>query len=86
MSASNNTLNYNDFGNAGYIANVSAAARGLLQAVFAVKPRAAATAAEQVVSQRNTEASVSWLKRLADDCERHSPSLSAELHFMASRG
>jgi len=84
MSATNN-LSYNDFATPSYASNVAAAARQLVAALFAVKPQTAATA-EPVVSQRNKEDSSWWLNRLANDCEMHSPSLSAELRFFASRG
>ena len=84
MSATNN-LTYNDFATPSYASNVAAAARQLVAALFAVKPRPAVVA-DEVVSQRQMEASASWLNRLANDCERHSPNLSAELRYMASRG
>jgi hypothetical protein len=61
----------------GYFANVATAVRQLFAAVFAVQPG---------MSQRSKEDAVSWLNHLANDCERHSPSLSAELRFFASRG
>ncbi len=79
---STSKLTYTEFATAGYLSNVAAAARQLLAALLAVKPRAAApavTVIEQPVSR-------SWLHALAEDCERHSPNLSAELRFMASRG
>lgn len=85
MSASNN-LTYNDFATPSYASNVAAAARQLVAALFAVKPRPAVVVADEVVSQRQMEASASWLNSLANDCERHSPNLSAELRYMASRG
>ncbi|GJJ02677.1 hypothetical protein RugamoR64_32150 [Duganella rhizosphaerae] len=85
MSASNN-LTYNDFATPSYASNVANAARQLVAALFAVKPRPAVVVADEVVSQRQIEASSSWLNRLANDCERHSPNLSAELRYMASRG
>ncbi|MFA9215828.1 MAG: hypothetical protein ACEQSK_01870 [Sphingomonadaceae bacterium] len=81
MSASNHTLSYHDYNSTSYTSNVIAAARALLQALFAVQPRQAA-----VVEQCSLEESRSLLTRLADDYERHSPNLSAELRFMASRG
>ena len=84
MSASNN-LTYNDFATPSYASNVAAAARQLVAALFAVKPRPA-VAADEVVSQRQQESSADWLNSLANDCERHSPNLSAELRYMASRG
>jgi LPS sulfotransferase NodH len=83
MSATNN-LTYNDFATPGYASNVAAAVRQLVAALLAVKPQAAA--AEPVVSQRSKEETSWWLNRLAKDCEMHSPSLSAELRFFASRG
>ncbi|TFW26602.1 hypothetical protein [Duganella callida] len=61
----------------GYFSNVAAAARQLFNALFAVQP---------VVSQRNKEETIWWLNRLANDCELHSPNLSAELRYFASRG
>ncbi|MBV6321721.1 hypothetical protein [Duganella violaceipulchra] len=84
MSATNNLI-YIDLTTTRYASNVAAAARQLIAALFAVKPRPA-VAAEEVVSQRQMEASASWMNRLANDCERHSPNLSAELRYMASRG
>jgi hypothetical protein len=85
MSATNN-LSYNDFDTTpSYASNVAAAVRQLVAALFAVKPQTAA-AAEPVVSQRNKQETIWWLTRMANDCERHSPSLSAELRFFASRG
>ena len=84
MSATNN-LTYNDFATPSYASNVAAAVRQLVAALFAVQPQTA-VAAEPVVSQRNKEETIWWLNRLANDCERHSPNLSAELRFFASRG
>ncbi|NYE63293.1 hypothetical protein FHW58_004521 [Duganella sp. 1224] len=60
----------------GYFANVVNAVRQLFAAVFAVQPG---------MSQRNKEETIWWLTRMANDCERHSPGLSAELRFFASR-
>lgn len=60
----------------GYLSNVANAARQLFAAVFAVQP---------AVSQRNKEETIWWLTRMANDCEMHSPSLSAELRHFASR-
>ena len=80
MSAT--TYNY---GTTSYTGNVVAAAGNLLKALFAVRPQAA-VAAEPVAAQRNKASNYSWLNELAADCERHSPNLSAELRFMASRG
>jgi hypothetical protein len=68
---------YNTFAETGYFANIATAARQLFAAVFAVQP---------VVSQRNKEETIWWLNSLAQDCELHSPSLSAELRYFASRG
>lgn len=65
------TLNDN-----GYFANVANAVRQLFAAVFAVQP---------VMSQRNKEETIWWLNRMANDCELHSPGLSAELRHFASR-
>lgn len=84
MSATNN-LSYNDFATPGYASNVAAAVRQLVAAVFAVKPGNTAAAAEPVVSQRSKQETIWWLNRMANDCERHSPSLSAELRFFAAR-
>jgi len=84
MSASNN-LTYTDFATPGYASNVAAAARQLVAALFAVKPRPAVVA-DDVVSPRQKASSAAWLNSMANDCERHSPSLSAELRFLASRG
>ena len=68
---------YNTYAATGYFANIATAARQLFAAVFAVQP---------VVSQRNKEETIWWLNRLAQDCELHSPNLSAELRYFASRG
>jgi hypothetical protein len=84
MSATNNPT-FNEFATPGYASNVIAAVRQLVSALFAVKPRTAVVA-DPVVSQRNKEETIWWLTRLANDCERHSPNLSAELRFFASRG
>jgi hypothetical protein len=62
----------------GYFTNVANAVRQLFAAVFAVE--------QPAVSQRNKEETIWWLNSLANDCERHSPNLSAELRFFASRG
>jgi len=67
---------YNTTTNTGYFANVSNAVRQLIDAVFTVQP---------VVSQRNKEETIWWLNSMANDCELHSPSLSAELRHFASR-
>jgi hypothetical protein len=83
MSASNN-LSYNDFATPSYASNVAAAVRQLVAALFAVKPHTAA-AAEPVVSQRNKEETIWWLTRMANDCETHSPNLSAELRYFVAR-
>lgn len=85
MSTSNNSLSYHDYDHTSYTSNVATAALGLLKALFAVQPRPAA-ADGAVVSQRSKEDSRTLLSRMADDYERHSPNLSAELRFMASRG
>ncbi|MYM29676.1 hypothetical protein SAMN05192549_10638 [Duganella sacchari] len=68
---------YDSIATPGYFANIATAARQLFDAIFAVQP---------AVSQRNTEETIWWLNSLANDCERHSPSLSAELRYFASRG
>jgi len=78
---STSKLTYTEFADTGYLSNVATAARQLLAALLAVKPRSAAV--ETVVEQ---PVSTAWLHSLAQDCERHSPNLSAELRFMASRG
>ncbi|WP_374362141.1 hypothetical protein [Pseudoduganella danionis] len=78
---STSKLTYTEFSDTSYLSNVAAAARQLLAALLAVKPRSAAV--ETVVEQPVSNA---WLHSLAQDCERHSPNLSAELRFMASRG
>jgi hypothetical protein len=83
MSTTN--LTYNDFENNGYLSNVATAARQLIAALFAVKA-SPAVVADEVAELRSKEASIYWLNSLANDCERHSPNLSAELRFMASRG
>jgi hypothetical protein len=74
-------LSYHEYDTSSYAGNVATAARGLLKALFAVKPRQAA-----VVSERDKESFRTLLQRLAADYDRHSPALSAELRFMASRG
>ena len=80
MSATTH-LSYHEYETTSYAANVAAAARGLLKALFAVKPQQ-----EVVVTERSKERSRSLMQRLAADYERHSPSLSAELRYLASRG
>jgi hypothetical protein len=67
---------YTTMTDTGYFANVANAVRQLIDAVFAVEP---------VVSQRNKEETIWWLTRMANDCEMHSPSLSAELRHYAAR-
>ncbi|ELX11217.1 hypothetical protein Jab_2c33210 [Janthinobacterium sp. HH01] len=84
MSATNNLI-YIDLTSTRYASNVAAAARQLIAALFAVKP-SPAVVAEEVVTQRQQESAASWLNSMANDCERHSPNLSAELRYMASRG
>ncbi|MQA22905.1 hypothetical protein [Rugamonas rivuli] len=84
MSATNNLI-YIDLTSTRYASNVAAAARQLIAALFAVKPRPAVVA-EEVVTPRQQESAASWLNSMANDCERHSPNLSAELRYMASRG
>jgi hypothetical protein len=84
MSTSNN-LTYTDFATHSYAGNVVAAARQLVAALFAVKPRPA-VAADEVVSTRQKATSAALLNSMANDWERHSPNLSAELRFLASRG
>ncbi|HJU99703.1 MAG TPA: hypothetical protein VJ752_04060 [Burkholderiaceae bacterium] len=81
MSTAHTHLSYNDYAAGGYASNVAHAARGLLAALFAVKPRAEVQALE---AQRYEEAT--YLSRMADDYEHIAPNLSAELRFMASRG
>jgi hypothetical protein len=80
MSATTD-LSYHEYETTSYVANVATAARGLLKALFAVQPRQ-----EVVVSERSKARSLALMQRLAADYERHSPALSAELRFMASRG
>lgn len=80
MSTAHTHLSYNDHAAGGYASNVAQAARGLLAALFAVKPRAV----QAVEAQRHSEAT--YLSRMADDYEHIAPNLSAELRFMASRG
>jgi hypothetical protein len=70
-------MTYTTTNDTGYFANVATAVRQLFAAMFAVQPG---------MSQRNKEETIWWLTRMANDCERHSPSLSAELRFFASRG
>lgn len=71
------TLTYDTPVSTGYFTNIAKAAWQLVAAVFAIEP---------TVSQRSNDESLVWLNRLANDCELHSPGLSAELRFMASRG
>lgn len=87
MSATNN-LSYNDYATPGYASNVAAAARQLIAALFAVKPQTAAADDEvhAPLQRNNKEETIWWLNSMANDAERHSPNLSAELRFMASRG
>lgn len=80
MSTAHTHLSYNDHAAGGYASNVAQAARGLLAALFAVKPREV----QAVEAQRQGEAT--YLSRMADDYEHIAPNLSAELRFMASRG
>lgn len=68
---------YTTYAETGYFANIANAARQLFDAMFAVQP---------AVSQRNKEETIWWLNSLANDCELHSPNLSAELRYFASRG
>ena len=67
---------YTTINDAGYFTNVINAVRQLFAAVFAVQPG---------MSQRNKEETIWWLNRMANDCELHSPGLSAELRHFASR-
>lgn len=67
---------YNTVNDNGYFANVTNAVRQLFAAVFAVQPG---------MSQRNKEETIWWLNRMANECELHSPGLSAELRHFASR-
>ncbi|HEU4845413.1 MAG TPA: hypothetical protein VFT05_14195 [Burkholderiaceae bacterium] len=81
MNIAHTNLSYNDDAVGGYASNVAQAARGLLAALFAVKPHPAEQAEQ---AQRYSEAT--YLSRMADDYEHIAPNLSAELRFMASRG
>lgn len=81
MSTAHTHLSYNNYAAGGYASNVAQAARGLLAALFAVKPRAEVQAMEE---QRHNDST--YLSRMADDYEHIVPNLSAELRFMASRG
>lgn len=71
---------HNQIATTSYFSNVSAAARQLFSALFAVKPMTS----EHQVAQCNNE-SIWWLNQLATDCERHSPNLSAELRSFTFR-
>lgn len=85
MSTAHTHLSYNDYTTGGYASNVATAARGLLAALFAVRPHKASKA-EAMAAQRQSEATTTYLSRMADDYEHIAPNLSAELRFMASRG
>lgn len=85
MSTAHSNLTYHDDTGTGYAGNVASAARALLAALFAVRPEAAAQAAE-AEARRASAATSTYLARMADDYEHIAPNLSAELRFMASRG
>ena len=63
-----------------YAANVSRAARALVHALFAVKPRVATSAS------RVTARDLYRLYGMANKCESVMPNLAQELRFIAARG
>lgn len=73
-------LTFGAYSETSYFANVGRAARGLIAALLAQKPAAAAAAPVQRSKPLET------LFELANRQEAPSRNLMAELHFMASRG
>jgi hypothetical protein len=74
-------LTFSNHNETSYFANVGRAARGLIVALLAHKPRPVA-----VVAQRNKQQDLRTLFEMASSQESLSPNLAAELRFMASRG
>lgn len=74
-------LTFNQHNETSYFANVGRAARGLMVALLARKPRPAA-----VVSQRSKQQDLRTLFEMASSQESLSPNLAAELRIMAARG
>lgn len=73
-------LTFNSYNETTYFANVGRAARGLMAALLAHKPAAAAAAPVQRSKPQAT------LFELASRPDANMPNLMTELHFMASRG
>jgi hypothetical protein len=71
-------LTFNSYNETSYFANVGRAARGLIAALLAHKPAAAAP-----VQRSKPQAT---LFELASRPDANMPNLMTELHFMASRG
>ena len=71
-------LTFNSYNKTSYFANVGRAARGLIAALLAHKPAAAAP-----VQRSKPQAT---LFELASRPDANMPNLMTELHFMASRG
>lgn len=64
----------------GLLANVAGALRAVAHALFAAQPAAKSVAVDTAAVK---EADREELSRLARECESFSPSLAAELHFIA---
>ncbi|MES2259838.1 MAG: hypothetical protein V4724_15050 [Pseudomonadota bacterium] len=74
-----------------YVSNVFGAARALLAALLAVKPRhpaviAAAAAKKAAAAERSKMRDIKDLYELANSCATVSPSMAGELRHLASRG
>ncbi len=72
------TLTFSNYNETSYIANVGRAARGLIAALLATKPAAAAPVQCSIPKET--------LFELASRPGTDMPNLMTELHFMASRG
>ena len=68
---------------ANYASDVAMAVRQMFAALFGKTP---AVAADEVVAERSANETIWWLSSTANDVEAHSPNLSAELRYVASRG
>jgi hypothetical protein len=75
------TLTYDSCAESSYFANIGCAARNLLAALLARKPKQTAE-----VSQRSKLKDTQTLFQMADQYQAFSPNLASELRFMASRG
>lgn len=75
------TLTYDTCAESSYFSNIGCAARNLMAAVLARKPKQTAE-----VSQRSKLKNLEMLFQMADQHQAFSPNLAAELRFMASRG